>query len=317
MMQMSSSFLPRRWPLAALLPPLFWLAGCGGSPRIPGDAPVTHTAPGAAAIFNACLAAHGGRAAYARLHDVNVRFDSHWATVGPGLQPVLSDRGYRQGSEERYLPSKKGFIVGQEHHGPRGEKHVYRVPPDDVTVSYRPAIKPKNLTPDKPTQVPGDAEQQAAAGLVTDAYAMFLWGPWFFVQRGATFEKLGATADINGFPCDELLTTLHPGLGPTPEDKVILFIGQGDHLLHRVQFTLNALESTRGAEVHLDLLNQQRLAGVMWPTHYIERIDRPVNLPAHEWSLLGFDTNRGYMAADLVAPGFTGRAAAPAATRVE
>ncbi len=60
-----------------------------------------------------------------------------------------------------------------------------------------------------------------------------------------------------------------------------------------MQFTLNALESTKGAEVHVDLMDHRRLAGVLWPTRYSERIDRPVNLPAHRWQLLGFDVNRG------------------------
>ncbi len=300
--------------LVAALLPVLWLAGCGGLPPIPGNAAATRTAPDAAAIFDACLAAHGGRAAYARLHDVNVRLDSHWAALGPKLQPVLSDQGYRQGSEERYLPVRGGFIVGQEHRGPRGEKHVYRVPPDSVAVSYRPYLRRGDLVPGRPTQVPGDSQQQDAAGLVTDAYSMFLWGPDFFVQRGAAFQRLAATADVDGHPCDELLTTLHPGFGTTPGDKVILFIDQRDHLLRRVQFTLNALESTQGAEVHVDLLDQRRLAGVLWPTRFVERIDHPANLPAHRWSLLGFDTNRGYGANALVAPEFTGRAAAPAAT---
>ena len=288
---------------------LLCLAGCGGgSPPIPENTRSAATAPDALAIFNACLQAHGGRAAYARLHDVSVRFDSHWAAVGPKLQPVLSDQGYRQGSEERYLPAPGGFVVGQEHRGPKGAKHVCRVPPDQIEVAYQPAAQPGQT-------LAGNAEQRAASSLVTDAYAMFLWGPYFFVQRGATFQKLAATADVDGRACDELLAVLRPGLGTTPEDKVILFIDQQDHRLCRVQFTLNALESTRGAEVHLDLLEQQRLAGVLWPTRYRERIDRPVNLPAHQWSLFGFDANRGYTAADLAKPGFAGRAAAPAASR--
>ena len=303
---------------AALALPLLCLAGCGGGlPPIPADAPAARTAPDAAAIFNACLQAHGGRAAYARLHDVNVRFDSHWAAVGPGLQPVLSDRGYRQGSEERYLPVKGGFVVAQKHHGPQGDKYVYRVPPDGVTVYYshhQDAAADRGTAQASPPLEPSnDPEQRTASSLVTDAYSMFLWGPYFFVQRGATFQKLAAPADVDGHACDELLTVLHPGIGTTPEDRVVLFIGQQDHLLRRVQFTLNALESTKGAEVQVDLMDQRQLAGVLWPTRYNERIDRPVNLPAHRWSLLGFDVNRGYAAADLAKPGFSGRAASPAA----
>ena len=79
-----------------------------------------------------------------------------------------------------------------------------------------------------------------------------------------------------------------------------------------MQFTINALESTKGAEVHVDLMDHRRFAGVLWPTRYVERIDRPANLAAHQWNLLGFDANRGETAADLSTPGFKGKAAMPA-----
>ena len=49
----------------------------------------------------------------------------------------------------------------------------------------------------------------------------------------------------------------------------------------------------------------------MFPTEYYEHIDRPVNLDAHRWQLLGFDVNRNYSAGDL-SPTFRGKAAAPA-----
>ncbi len=290
-----------------------FLAGCGGDPAIPPTAAVNASTPDARAIFDACLNAHGGAAAYARLHDVNVRFDSHWAAVGPRLQPVLSDRGHRGGSEERYLPVRGGFVVGQLHRGKAGEKHVFHFPPRETQVSYNPPVPSSAVLVDAGFQRSLDPEVVVSAGLVTDAYSMFLFGPDFFVQRRASFQKLMATGEVEGQACDELVTTLRPGIG-SEEDNVVLFIGRRDHLLHRVQFTLNALESTKGAEVHVDLMGQQRFAGVMWPTRYSERIDRPVNLPAHQWSLLGFDVNRGYTDADLAAPGFKGRAAAPAKT---
>ena len=286
------------------------LAGCGGgSPPIPETAAVTKSAPDAQATFDACLRAHGGAAAYASLHDVNVRFDSHWASLGPGLQPVLSDRGYRQGSEERYLSARGGFIVGQTHRGPEGTKHVFRRPGAGAVVFYQPPSAKHGTNPDGSD---ADPEVSRAAGLVTDAYSMFLFGPGFFVQRGARFEAVVGPAEVNGHACERLVTTLNPGLGTAAADKVVLFIDRQDHLLRRVQFTLNALESTQGAEVHLDLSAHRPLAGVMWPTHYVERIDRPVNLAAHEWSLLGFDANRGESAADLAGAAFKGKAAAAA-----
>ena len=299
---MKALFLPSLAAACAVL-----LAGCGGgAPPIPEAAEVQTSTPEARAIFAACLEAHGGAAAYARLHDVNVRFDSHWASLGPKLQPVLSDRSFRQGSEERYLPVRGGFVVGQTHQGPAGTKHVFRAPGQAAKVFYQPPPAKHRANADGSD---ADPEVSAAAGLVTDAYSMFLFGPGFFVQRGATFQKVAATADLDGHVCDELVTTLRPGLG-SMSDKVVLFIDRQDHLLRRVQFTLDALESTKGAEVHVDLTAHRRLAGVMWPTHYVERIDRPANLPAHEWSLLGFDTNRGESAADLAGPAFKGKAAA-------
>ena len=289
-----------------------FLAGCGGvDPAIPRTDAVSVSTPDARAIFEACLNAHGGAAAYARLHDVNVRFDSHWASVGPALQPVLSDRRHRGGSEERYLPVRGGFVVGQMHHGRAGTKHVFFFPPWETQVSYDPPLQQTAVPSDNGYTRSLDPEVVASARLVTNAYSMFLFGPGFFVQRGAKFQRLTATGDVEGQACDELVTTLRPGIG-SDEDKIVLFIGRQDHLLHRLQFTLNALESTQGAEVHVDLEGQRRLAGVMWPTRYSERIDRPVNLSAHQWSLLGFDVNRGYTDADIAAPGFKGRAVAPA-----
>ena len=92
---------------------------------------------------------------------------------------------------------------------------------------------------------------------------------------------------------------------------MVLSVDQQDHLLRRVSFTLNALESTKGAEVHVDLSVHRQLAGVVWPTQFYEHIDRPVNLDAHRWHLLGFDVNRGYGVADL-GPSLRGKAVAPA-----
>ena len=69
----------------------------------------------------------------------------------------------------------------------------------------------------------------------------------------------------------------------------------------------------------MDLSGHQKLAGVMFPTEFYEHIDRPVNLDAHRWQLLGFDANRGYRTADLAQPSgtaiFGGKAAAPATAR--
>ncbi len=242
-------------------------------------------------MLDACLAAHGGVEAYARLHDVNVRFSSHWASIGPKLQPKLSDTGYREGSDEWYKAMPNGWTVEQVHRGPKGIKHVLRIPPNTVVVNYSGSSAPS-----------ADPEVNAAAALVADAYSMFLFGPDFFRRHAPKLERLPAIGDVEGHACDELLAVLQPGLGLSKEDRVILFIDRQTHLLLRVQFTLNALESTRGAEVQVDLSHQQKLAGVMFPTEFYEHIDRPVNLDAHRWQLLGFRANRGHGAGDPAQP---------------
>lgn len=285
------------------------LAGCGSAlapiPATPAAA--VGSSPDARALLDACVLAHGGAAAYGRLHDVNVRLSSHWAPVGPRLQPVLADTNYRQGSEERYLAVSGGWIVGQDHHGPKGRKHVLRVPPDKIVVHYDGSPTPS-----------ADPEVNAAAALVTDAYSMFLFGPEFFRRRGAELQRLTAAGEVDGHACDELLAVLRPGFGLSAEDRAILFLDRRTHFLLRVQFTLNALASTRGAEVRVDFTGHQKLAGVVFPTAFYEHIERPVSLDAHRWQILGFDVNRGYRAADLALPGtsaiFGGKAAAPART---
>lgn len=278
------------------------LAGCGSNvapiPQTPAAA--VHSPADARALLLACLDAHGGAAAYARLHDVNVRFDSHWAAVGPKLQPKLSDTGFREGSEERYLMTggHGGWIVGQDHHGPKGEKFVARYP-GGAAVWYN-------------GQPSGDPEVKQAASLVTDAYSMFLFGPEFFVRHAAALQRLPEAGDVDGSACDKLLAVLQPGFGLSKEDRVVLYVDRQTRLLRRVSFTLNALESTQGAEVHVDLMEQRKLAGVMFPTRFYEHIDRPVNLDAHRWQLLGFDVNRGYSAAEVAGPKFLGKAATQA-----
>ena len=269
------------------------LAGCGGPlPPIPSTPVVAiQSSADARALLDACLAAHGGVAAYERLHNVNVRFSSHWAAIGPKLQPKLSDTGYREGSDEWYKAMPNGWTVEQIHRGPKGVKHVLRIPPNTIVVNYGGSSAPDT-----------DPEVNAAASLVTDAYSMFLFGPDFFRRRGAKLERLFTSGDVDGRPCDELLAVLQPGLGLSKEDRVVLFIDRQTHLLLRVQFTLNALESTRGAEVQVDLSHHEKLAGVMFPTVFYEHIDRPVNLDAHRWQLLGFSANQGHGAGGPTTP---------------
>ncbi len=66
-----------------------------------------------------------------------------------------------------------------------------------------------------------------------------------------------------------------------------------------MRFTLDGLESTKGAIAEVEMFEHQTLHGVRWPTRFYERLIRPVRMPVHDWNLTGLDINRGLRAADL------------------
>ena len=249
----------------------FLLAGCATSQI--GAGPVNKSDPKALAILASAQRAQG-RAAFARVHKLRVRYAGRWATIGPRFQPILSDRGHRRTSEERlFLPSRR---MVQEHTGPAGGKRVVRSG-GDVSVAYAGV----------PTT---DPEIRQAAALVADAYTLFLLGPFYFDRPGAvlTVDRPGL---VDGTPCDQVLAVLRPGFGFAKEDRVVLSIERESHRLRRVRFTLNGLESTQGAEVDVTFNDFHRVAGVLWPKDFVERIRVPFDLPAHHWRMTGLDVN--------------------------
>lgn len=249
--------------------------------------------PAAVALLNESQRAHG-RTAFTKAHDLSVRYEGRWASIGPRFQPVLSDTRFRRGSEERLIVGPR--IMAQEHTGPEGKKLVLRVP-GKVSVACNGALS-------------NDAETQRAAALVADACTLFLLGPFYFDQPGITLATNGA-AIVDKAVCDEVLAVLRPGFGEAEEDRVILFIGRTSKQLRRVRMTLNGLESTRGAEVDVTFRDFRTIGGILWPTDFDERIRVPFDLHAHHWRMLGLEINRGFRASALTPSGLKGRAAAP------
>ncbi len=251
--------------------------------------------PGAAALVAASQRAHGKKA-FAKVHDVSVRYDGRWASIGPRFQTVLADTKIRRGSEERLVLASR--TIAQEHSGPAGKKVVVRER-GKTAVAY-------NGTPSN------DPETKRAAALVADAYTLFLLGPFYFDRPGVVFAPAGE-AIVDQAACDRVLAVLRPGFGLAEEDRVILFIDRASKQLRRVRMTLNGLESTRGAEIDVTFRDFRTIGGIVWPTDFDERIRIPLDLHAHHWRLLGLEINRGFRASDLAASGFKGSAARPAA----
>ena len=281
-----------RFVIVALALPL--LAACAGrgipQPIVEGEQPA------ARAILAASAEAHG-LAAWNQLQDVSVAYAGDWYGLVARLQPTLIDAGFRQGSEERLLLGSRP-LVGQQHAGPAGGKHVLRAA-TGVQVSYDgvPAADPEVL---------------AAAALVADGYRMFLNGPFHFLDGNAHLETAGSET-VDGLACDVILAVRRPGHGLSAEDRYLLYIDRDQRWLRRIRFTMEGLAATRGAVAEVDFLEHRRMAGVIWPVRSHERLKKPIpDLPVHDWRLVGFDVNRGMTAADLAVPGFAGHARAPA-----
>ncbi|MBI0537899.1 hypothetical protein D9599_20270 [Roseomonas sp. KE2513] len=299
-------YLPRRRGLllASLAVPA--LQGCA-SPLTP--MPAGEATPEAVALLGRSAVAHGSRA-LAGLSDISVSYLGEWPALIDRLQPALVDKGFRGGSEERLL--LRPGLVGQEHRGPMGRKMVSRreIPAGqgEVRVWFN-------------GEEAADAERRAAAALVVDGYGLFLMGPMSLARLRAAGRPMGLAlagterVDLDGVghDCDVLRVRISPGLGFSEAEDLALFIDRGEGLMRRVRFSLNGLESTRGAVAEVDLFDFVAANGLRLPTRFHERLLRPLPLPVHDWRLTGLDLDRGMVAEEVAGPSFLDRAARPAA----
>jgi hypothetical protein len=294
---------PRRALLASLALPA--LQGCAAPfPPLPDNA----TTAEAQALLQASAAAQGA-AAFAMLTDVSVSYAGQWRALVNTLQPDLVDSGFRGRSEERLLP--RGRLLAQAYTGPKGSKHVVRRTAahneGEVRVWFN-------------GQETHNAAPRDAAALVADGYALFLCGPMLLAGAWAADRSLvmqlasrqRITVDGQQHECDVLRVGLVAGLGLSQSDQLAVFIDRQEQLMRRVRFTLDGLDSTRGAVAEVDAWAHLTRHGVRWPTRFHERLLRPVPLPVHDWQMTGLDVNRGFAAADISTAEFTGGAAAAA-----
>jgi hypothetical protein len=274
--------------LIALLLPLFGGCASRGIPQASGQFEDLT----ARAVLKKSAEAHG-LAAFEQINDLNVSYSGEWYGLVSRIQPGLIDAGFRLSSQERTL-LKTPRLTGQNHQGPQGSKQVIR-DAGSVQVFYN----------DAPS---ADKEALAAAALVADAYRMFLTGPFYFLDGNLSLE-MAENEDVEGRACTTLLVVRRPGHGLSVEDRYLLFIDSENHLLRRVRFTMEGLDSTKGAIAEVDFFDHQTIAGVTWPTRFYERLRKPIpNLPVHDWRLTGLDVNRGLSEADISGKHFSPKA---------
>lgn len=284
-----------------------WLQGCAAP--MPALGASTTTAD-AAAMLAESAAAHGA-AAFSGIDDISVAYAGKWHTLVTRLQPALVDSGFRGSSEERLL--LRDDVSAQFYTGPKGHKAALR---HMGAAGSEGAIRVW-FNGDEAQ----DAEQLDAAALVADGYALFLLGPLLIANqwsrdRRVVMERMGSEKLSHAGStevCDVLRLRIAPGLGKSAVDELQLFIERDTRLMRRVVFTLNGLESTRGAIARVDTFDHALKFGVRWPTRFHEHLVRPFPLGVHDWRLTGLDANRGLSAAEVSGPDASGAAAAPAA----
>lgn len=292
----------RRLFLAAgLALPLPWLAGCATPLPLAEPAPAATESDGAE-LLRMSAEAHG-LSAYRQLRDINVRYEGQWRPLIDSIQPVVVDKTYRGGSEERVMPA--AGIVAQAYTGTAGRKQVaWR------RGSASPSM-PGNIAVWFNGQPSSDEPTLDAAAVVAECYGLFLLGPLWLTGRDVRSRRAGRER-VDGRDCELVDVWLRPGLGRSPLDRATLFIDPAG-LMRRVRFTLEGFGGTRGAVAEVSTFDHERRFGVMWPMRSYEAVVHPLRLPAHDWHIAGLDVDRGYDAAALTGPVFTGAAARPAA----
>jgi hypothetical protein len=220
---------------------------------------------------------------------------------------VRVESGFRGASQERLLP-REG-ILAQAQTGPSGQKQVVRRPgpgdQGDVSVWFN-------------GDESHDTDRRAAAALVADGYTLFLLGPMLLAgdwadKRSLTLELAAPERIVVGddeYWCDVARARMRPGIGLSDGEDLAVFIDRDARLMRRVRFTVNGMDSTRGAIAEVDTWDHVLLHGVRWPTRFHERLLRPLLLPVHDWRLTGLDINRGFGAADIGGAAFAGKAVA-------
>jgi len=250
----------------AILFSCFLIASCSSLP-LPGPRVISRSNKSAAEVLEKSAILQGDP--WKNYRCVEVAYQGKWSMLATKLQPVLSDPDFRKSSFEIYQP--RLLQVSQVHSGPQGTKRVLR----------------KNRSTEvgfNGTQS-NDRDVIAAAALVSDAYTIFLFGPSWLSANGRDFHFLRERT-LDEEPCQLVAGRLAPGIGSATADHFIAWIGKNSGLMKRFQFSLNGLDSTRGADVDVTFSEHWKAKdGSIWPAHFIEYIQRPILAKAHDWRM--------------------------------
>lgn len=242
------------------------LVSCSSLP-VPGSASAGAPTASARQLMKQSAASQGD--AWQRYRQIKVEYSGEWSALATRLQPALTDPGFRGSSVETYQPA--AGKVRQIHTGPLGIK----------TVDRQGAMTRVSLN----GSASSDREVLDSSALVADAYTAFLFGSSWLSQKGTDFKLIGERT-LDDERCHLIEGRLSPGFGNSREDHFIAWIGRDSRLMRRFQFTLNGLDSTRGADVDVTFSDFQKAAdGSVWPRNFVEYIQRPLRAKAHHWRM--------------------------------
>ncbi len=296
------------WPLALL-------AGCAGPwPEVPGG-------PGsssAAARLRESALAHG-LAAWQSTRDLNLA----WARAPAGTP---ADRSAPR-LELRRL--RAAGLLGWQDGSPPLQVQGWRQrawPDLDDRAKADSAGTQGLWRGGQPVRAAPDLQDAAAQA---DLQTLLILGPMALLSPApgsSAAADLAAGRPVNwaepetlgGRRCDQLTLDLSPGLGGVGWSRLALFIDRDEGLMRRLRLMPGdpRQPGARPAQTGTwDLADPLRLHGMQWPRH-TQRLAGGTwpGAQSTRWQLQGLDVNRGYSAADLTGPRFTGAAATPART---
>lgn len=258
--------LPSDMRYAAIVLSLFLAVSCSTLP-LPTPRVVSRTDKHPAEVLRKAAFRQGDP--WKNYHRVEVSYEGRWSLLATKLQPILTDPKFRKSSFEIYQPELRQ--VTQNHSGPHGSKQVRRKNQiTEVVFNGKLSL---------------DSDTTAAAALVSDAYTIFLFGPSWLSVNAHDLHLLDDRA-IDQEACKLVAGRLSPGIGSPTADHFIAWIGKDSGLMKRFQFSLNGLESTRGADVDVTFSGHWKAKdGSIWPSRFIEYIQRPILAKAHDWRM--------------------------------
>jgi len=234
---------------------------------VPGEGQPLGDSAQATRILKSSAEAHGNP--WQKYRTVTASFSGEWSTIAARVQPELVDANFRMSSVETY-ETRTGKVT-QTHTGPGGTKQVVRTS-RDVSVFYN-------------GEKIEDGARKDASALVADAWRSFLFGSSWLVDSAADLKVLKRDK-LNGAEHVLIQGKIKPGFGFSSEDYFIAWIDPKTLYLDRLQFTINGLESTQGADVDVVFSHFMKAKdGSVWPTHFVEHVRRPIQIKAHEWKL--------------------------------